>query len=127
MFTPGLYLVTPDMADADALAAAVAAVLPARPALVQYRNKLADARQRREQAARLLALCRGAGEPRRARAMLRNKDTATSIAASPPKRPSSRPSRNEKAAARCRATRKMTCSRDGLTSTTIIARLPAPR
>ena len=63
MFTPGLYLVTPDMADADALAAAVAAVLPARPALVQYRNKLADARQRREQAARLLALCRGAGVP----------------------------------------------------------------
>lgn len=63
MFTPGLYLVTPDMADADALAAAVAAVLPARPALVQYRNKLADARQRREQAERLLALCRGAGVP----------------------------------------------------------------
>ena len=63
MFTPGPYLVTPDMADADALAAAVAAVLPARPALVQYRNKLADARQRREQAARLLALCRGAGVP----------------------------------------------------------------
>jgi hypothetical protein len=63
MFTPGPYLVTPDMADADALAAAVAAVLPARPALVQYRNKLADARQRREQAERLLALCRGAGVP----------------------------------------------------------------
>ena len=63
MFTPGLYLVTPDIADADALAAAVAAVLPARPALVQYRNKLADARQRREQAERLLALCRGAGVP----------------------------------------------------------------
>ena len=43
MLTPGLYLVTPDQADGDALVAAVAALLPARPALVQYRNKLADA------------------------------------------------------------------------------------
>jgi thiamine-phosphate pyrophosphorylase len=43
MLTPGLYLVTPDQADTDALLAAVAALLPARPALVQYRNKLADA------------------------------------------------------------------------------------
>ena len=75
MFTPGLYLVTPDMADADALAAAVAAVLPARPALVQYRNKLADARQRREQAERLLALCRGAGVP-----LVINDDLALALA-----------------------------------------------
>ena len=63
MLTPGLYLVTPDLADADALVAAVAALLPARPALVQYRNKLADPSLRREQAERLLALCRGAGVP----------------------------------------------------------------
>lgn len=63
MLTPGLYLVTPDMADGDALVAAVAALLPARPALIQYRNKLADAAARREQAARLLALCRAAGVP----------------------------------------------------------------
>jgi thiamine-phosphate pyrophosphorylase len=59
----GLYLVTPDQADTDALLAAVAAVLPARPALVQYRNKLADAALKREQATRLLALCRAAGVP----------------------------------------------------------------
>ena len=63
MLTPGLYLVTPDQADGDALFAAVAALLPARPALVQYRNKLADAAARRDQATRLLALCRGAGVP----------------------------------------------------------------
>ena len=53
MLTPGLYLVTPDQADGDALFAAVAALLPARPALVQYRNKLADAAARRDQATRL--------------------------------------------------------------------------
>ena len=63
MLTPGLYLVTPDQADGGALFAAVAALLPARPALVQYRNKLADAPQRRVQAERLLALCRRAGVP----------------------------------------------------------------
>ena len=56
MLTPGLYLVTPDQADGDALVAAVAALLPARPALVQYRNKLADAAARRAPATRLLAV-----------------------------------------------------------------------
>lgn len=59
----GLYLVTPDHADGGALLAALAAVLPARPALVQYRSKLQDAGLRREQAAAALALCRGAGIP----------------------------------------------------------------
>ncbi|WP_374246400.1 thiamine phosphate synthase [Zoogloea sp.] len=59
----GLYLVTPDLLDTDALLAAVAAVLPARPALVQYRNKLADAALKHEQASRLLALCRSVGVP----------------------------------------------------------------
>lgn len=59
----GLYLVTPDLLDTDALLAAVATVLPARPAIVQYRNKLADGALKREQASRLLALCRAAGVP----------------------------------------------------------------
>lgn len=57
----GLYLVTPDEADSARLLAAVARVLPARPALLQYRNKLADAARRREEAQALAALCRGAG------------------------------------------------------------------
>jgi thiamine-phosphate pyrophosphorylase len=59
----GLYLVTPDWNDTARLCAAVAAALTGRPALVQYRNKLADAAIRREQAIRLLALCRAAGVP----------------------------------------------------------------
>ena len=75
MLTPGLYLVTPDQADGDALFAAVAALLPARPALVQYRNKLADAAARRDQATRLLALCRGAGVP-----LIINDDLALALA-----------------------------------------------
>lgn len=57
----GLYLVTPDEADSAALLAAVARVLPARPALLQYRNKLADAAQRRDEAQALAAQCRAAG------------------------------------------------------------------
>ena len=75
MLTPGLYLVTPDMADGDALFAAVAALLRARPALVQYRNKLADAAARRDQVGRLLALCRGAGVP-----LIINDDLALALA-----------------------------------------------
>ena len=63
MLLPGLYLVTPDWPDTAALLAAVSAVLPSRPALVQYRNKLADAALKREQAGRLLAACRAAGVP----------------------------------------------------------------
>lgn len=59
----GLYLVTPDWTDSARLAAAVASALRGRPALLQYRNKLADPATRREQAARLLALCRAAGVP----------------------------------------------------------------
>jgi thiamine-phosphate pyrophosphorylase len=59
----GLYLVTPDWTDTARLCAAVAAALTGRPALLQYRNKLADPATRREQAARLLALCRAAGVP----------------------------------------------------------------
>src|SRR5574337_798393 len=59
----GLYLVTPDWIDTPRLCAAVAAALNGRPALLQYRNKLADLPTRREQAARLLSLCRAAGVP----------------------------------------------------------------
>ena len=59
----GLYLVTPELADTDALLGAVACVLSARPAIVQYRSKLVDPVLRREQASRLLALCRQARIP----------------------------------------------------------------
>ena len=53
----------------------MAALLPARPALVQYRNKLADAAARRDQATRLLALCRAAGVP-----LIINDDLALALA-----------------------------------------------
>lgn len=56
----GLYLVTPDCLDTAALLAAVETALPARPALVQYRNKLADSELKRRQVAALLPLCRAA-------------------------------------------------------------------
>ncbi len=59
----GLYLVTPELADTGALLGAVARVLSARPAIVQYRSKLVDPALRGEQARRLLALCRQARIP----------------------------------------------------------------
>jgi thiamine-phosphate pyrophosphorylase len=59
----GLYLITPDADDSDALLARVAAVLPARPALLQYRNKRADAIRRRDEARALKALCDAAAVP----------------------------------------------------------------
>ncbi|HEX9301647.1 MAG TPA: thiamine phosphate synthase [Casimicrobiaceae bacterium] len=46
----GLYAVTPDLADIGELGARVAAALAGGAAAVQYRNKTADARCRREQA-----------------------------------------------------------------------------
>ncbi len=58
----GLYLLTPDEPDTARLLARVAAVLDAA-RLLQYRNKGADARLRREQAGALLPLCRDAGVP----------------------------------------------------------------
>ncbi len=58
----GLYLITPDGADTDALAARVAPLL-AHAAWLQYRNKAADAALRREQARALLPLCRARGVP----------------------------------------------------------------
>jgi len=59
----GLYLITPDESDTDRLLARVRPVLAAGPALLQYRNKAADAPLRREQARELLAACRSAGLP----------------------------------------------------------------
>jgi thiamine-phosphate pyrophosphorylase len=58
----GLYLITPDDNDTTRLMARVASVLPGA-ALLQYRNKTADAGLRREQASALLTLCRASGVP----------------------------------------------------------------
>ena len=58
----GLYLITPDEADTQRLLARVAAVLPGA-ALLQYRNKTADAALRRTQAESLARLCRDHGVP----------------------------------------------------------------
>ena len=51
----GLYAVTPDLADTPDLAARVAAALAGGAAVIQYRNKAADAALKRAQA---LALAR---------------------------------------------------------------------
>lgn len=59
----GLYLITPDEDDSDRLLERVAAVLPARPALLQYRNKRAEASRRRDEARALQALCEAAHVP----------------------------------------------------------------
>jgi thiamine-phosphate pyrophosphorylase len=59
----GLYAITPDETDTEVLACKVAMLLAGRPALLQYRNKLADRRLRRAQAVRLAGLCRAAGVP----------------------------------------------------------------
>lgn len=58
----GLYLITPDDNQTPRLLARVAAVLPGA-ALLQYRNKTADAPLRRRQAQALLPLCRRFGVP----------------------------------------------------------------
>lgn len=58
----GLYLITPDEADTARLLARVDAVL-AGAALLQYRNKSADATLRRRQVDALLPLCRRHGVP----------------------------------------------------------------
>ncbi|GAB3262437.1 thiamine phosphate synthase [Chitinimonas naiadis] len=59
----GLYAITPDWPDTDRLLAGVTAVLQGGAQVLQYRNKLADAELRQEQAAALLALCRPRGVP----------------------------------------------------------------
>lgn len=62
-FPRGVYLVTPDQADTGHLLAQVRTLLPAGPTWLQYRNKQADARLRRQQADALLPLCREYGVP----------------------------------------------------------------
>lgn len=59
----GLYLVTPEREDSARLLAEVERALAGRPALLQYRSKIADAARRREQALGLARLCRRAGVP----------------------------------------------------------------
>jgi len=59
----GLYAITPESADTDALAAAVAACLEGGAALVQYRAKQAHAALALEQARRLAGLCHAHGVP----------------------------------------------------------------
>ena len=59
----GLYAITPDLDDTARLCALVQASLDGGTAIVQYRNKNADAQLRAEQAGRLLALCRRYGVP----------------------------------------------------------------
>lgn len=54
----GLYLVTPDWDDTDKMLAVTERALQGGAALLQYRHKSATAELRREQASRLLALCR---------------------------------------------------------------------
>ena len=57
----GLYGVTPDEADTQALLGRVRAALEGGMRLLQYRNKIAAAAQRREQAAALCKLCHDYG------------------------------------------------------------------
>src|SRR5690606_39235887 len=59
----GLYAVTPDIADTARLLALSEQVLAGKPALLQYRNKTADAALRREQARALQRVGRAAGVP----------------------------------------------------------------
>ena len=54
----GLYLVTPDWDDTDALLAVSDAAIQGGATLLQYRHKTASAALRREQATALLSLCR---------------------------------------------------------------------
>ncbi|MDR2689892.1 MAG: thiamine phosphate synthase [Azoarcus sp.] len=65
MKTPwrGCYAITPDEADTGRLMDQVVAVLAGHPALLQYRNKQAGPALRREQARKLLPLCRAVGVP----------------------------------------------------------------
>src|SRR5574343_1745586 len=71
----GLYLVTPDEVDTNRLLDQVEPLLDTLPALIQYRNKLADVALRRTQATALLARCRSAGVP-----LIINDDLALSLA-----------------------------------------------
>ena len=57
----GLYAITPDTKDQDALASRVAQVLEGGAAVLQYRGKSTEAALRRRQAERLAQLCRRYG------------------------------------------------------------------
>ena len=70
----GLYAITPDETDTVRLLALTEGVLAGKPALLQYRNKLAGPGLRREQAAALLDRCRAAGVP-----LLINDDLALAL------------------------------------------------
>ena len=70
----GLYLITPDETDTPRLLARVGAVLP-QAALLQYRNKSADAALRHAQARALAGLCREHGVP-----LIVNDDAALALA-----------------------------------------------
>ena len=59
----GLYLVTPNWDDTARMVRITETALHAGAAMVQYRNKDAHARLRREQGAALLALCRRYSRP----------------------------------------------------------------
>ena len=59
----GLYLVTPNWEDTARMVRITETALHAGAAMVQYRNKDAHARLRREQGAALLTLCRRYGRP----------------------------------------------------------------
>lgn len=59
----GLYAITPDVKNTADLLQRVRAVLSARPALIQYRNKLAPPGLQRVQAEAVLAECRASGVP----------------------------------------------------------------
>jgi thiamine-phosphate pyrophosphorylase len=62
-FARGLYAITPDQPDTGKLVAAVDAALRGGAAMVQYRNKSADAATRRTQSAALVACCNSRGVP----------------------------------------------------------------
>ncbi|HZF19708.1 MAG TPA: thiamine phosphate synthase [Burkholderiales bacterium] len=59
----GLYAITPDEADTAVLARKVGEAIAGGARAVQYRNKSADARLRREQGVALLPLCRSLRVP----------------------------------------------------------------
>jgi thiamine-phosphate pyrophosphorylase len=63
MLPRGLYAITPDWVDTSRLLAACDAALAGGIAVLQYRNKVANAALRHAQAAALLARCRIAGVP----------------------------------------------------------------
>ncbi len=57
-FPRGLYAVTPDIADTELLLAMVQGCLEGGASVLQYRNKVAPAKLRNQQAQALLPLCR---------------------------------------------------------------------